>query len=88
MSTAELTLTNSYWALLRHLSDDVKLRLAGMLTNSVVDNHEKTVKREENITKQMIAKYAGALDDDRPADEIIDSIKQTRTSKTIQEFSL
>ena len=88
MSTAELNLTNTYWALLRHLSDDVKLRLASLLTSSVVESKETPASQGKNLTEQMIAKYAGALSDDRSADEIIDSIYNQRTSKPIQNFTL
>jgi len=81
MSTAELNLTNSYWAILRNLSDDVKLRLASMLTSSVAENREKTVAQSKLLTEQMVAKYAGALEDDRSTDEIISSVHDMRNQK-------
>lgn len=83
-----MKLTNSYWEMLRFLSDDIKLRLASLLTSSVADNREKALTSNKDITEQMIEKYAGALTDDRSSDEINRSIYSMRSSKTIQDFSL
>jgi len=88
MSTAEIRLTNSYWEMLRFLNDEVKLRLANMLTTSVIEGKNTAKTTEKCLTDRMIAKYAGALADDRTADEINANIMSNRSSKSIQEFTL
>lgn len=88
MSIIELNLVNRYWEMLRFLSDDVKLRLASMLTSSVADKKEAMVSDKQDITAMMVEKYAGALVDDRTTDEINATIMNMRSSKKIQEFSL
>ena len=88
MSTIELSIINLYWEMLKSLSDDIKLKLATMLTNSVVENRQKERSATSvSLTEQMIAKYAGALEDERQADEIVSEIKQSHSIKPIQEFT-
>ena len=88
MSTIELSIINLYWEMLKSLSDDIKLKLATMLTNSVVENRQKErLATSVSLTEQMIAKYAGALEDERQADEIVSEIKQSHSIKPIQEFT-
>ena len=45
--------------MLRNLNDEVKLRLASMLTASVVEHKNKSVSEKDSLTDAMIKKYAG-----------------------------
>lgn len=74
MSNETLTLTNSYWELLKSLSDDVKLRLATRLTASVVESKKKSASR----TEEMLDKYCGAWKGEQTAEEIIENISKGR----------
>lgn len=74
MSNEALILTNSYWELLKSLSDDVKLRLATRLTASVVKSKEEPA----NQTEEMLDKYCGAWTGEQTAEEIIENISLGR----------
>lgn len=69
-------LTNSYWEVLKSLSDEVKLRLATKLTASVLESKTK----EKDITEEMISKYSGTWKDSRSTEEIISDIYNARSS--------
>lgn len=64
---------NVYWDLLKDLSADTKLDLIARLSNSlfgknkVADNHH------------WASEFAGKWEDDRPAEEIVDDIRKSRT---------
>ena len=88
MSTADITLTNNYWGMLRNLNDDVKLRLASLLTASVAEPRTKTASEKDSLTRAMVNKYAGAWKDDRTSDEIISEIYSSRSSKSVMDFTL
>jgi hypothetical protein len=88
MSSADITMTNNYWNMLRNLNDEVKLRLASMLTASVVEHKNKSVSEKVSITEAMVKKYAGAWEDDRTSDEIISDVYASRSSKPVIDFSL
>ena len=87
MSSADITMTNNYWNMLRNLNDEVKLRLASMLTASVVEHRDKSVSEKVSITEAMVKKYA-AWEDDRTSDEIISDVYASRSSKPVIDFSL
>lgn len=53
-------LTDSYWEMLKSLSDEVKLRLATRLTASVVSAKAADV----DNTEEMLEKHLGAWKDD------------------------
>lgn len=65
-----LKLTDSYWEMLKSLSDEVKLRLATRLTASVVAS--KTGKIDK--TDEMLEKHIGVWKDDRSTDQIIEEM--------------
>lgn len=88
MSTADITLTNNYWGMLRNLNDDVKLRLASLLTASVAEHRTKTASEKDSLTRAMVNKYAGAWKDDRTSDEIISEVYSSRSSKSVMDFTL
>ena len=54
-----LKLTNSYWEILKFLSDEVKLRLATRLIASVVT----TKTADGDRTEEMLKKHLGAWKD-------------------------
>ncbi len=74
--------------MLRNLNDEVKLRLASMLTASVVEHKNKSVSEKDSLTDAMIKKYAGAWEDDCTFDEIISDVYASRSSKPVIDFSL
>lgn len=71
-----LNLTNSYWNILKSLSNEVKLRLAARLTESVIHSE----RLDTDHTNEMINKYAGAWEDNREADQIVKDIYDSRCS--------
>lgn len=67
-------LTDSYWEMLKSLSDEVKLRLATRLTASVVAAKSKKVDR----TEEMLEKHLGVWKDDRSTEQIIEEMRAGR----------
>lgn len=70
-----MPILDSYWNTLRSLSDDIKLRLAAMLTVSVVEK-DKEETDSSILTKRMLDKYGGAWKGDESADEIMAAIRE------------
>lgn len=66
-----LKLTDSYWEMLKSLSDEVKLRLATRLTASVVSAKAA----DADNTEEMLEKHLGAWKDDRSTEEIIEDLE-------------
>lgn len=58
-------IVNSYWKLLRHLSNEAKLRLIAKLSESLVDSYKE--KEEENLANE----FYGAWEDSKTAEELI-----------------
>lgn len=71
-----LKLTDTYWEMLKSLSDDIKLRLATRLTASVITG--KKVRKDK--TEEMIEKHLGAWKDERSAEEIVKDLYAERQS--------
>lgn len=71
----DISIARSYWRTLSMLSDSVKLRLASMLTASIV---EKADKRESSaeLTQRMLKKYSGVWVGDESPKEIIAAIHE------------
>ena len=65
-----LKLTDSYWEMLKSLSDEVKLRLATRLTASVVA--AKAVNAD--TTEEMLKKHMGGWKDHRTTEQIIEDM--------------
>ncbi|WP_217930113.1 hypothetical protein [Bacteroides caecimuris] len=65
-----LKLTDSYWEMLKSLSDEVKLRLATRLTASVVA--AKAINAD--TTEEMLKKHMGVWKDDRTTEQIIEDM--------------
>lgn len=80
-----LKLTNTYWDLLKSLSNEVKLRLATRLTASVTASKAN----EKDRTERMIEKYCGSWKGECSAESIIKEIKNSRaTAKEPLKFDL
>lgn len=67
-------LTDSYWEMLKSLSDEVKLRLATRLTASVVAAKSKNVDR----TEEMLEKHLGVWKDNRSTEQIVEEMRAER----------
>lgn len=82
MKDAEaLTVVDSYWSLLKHLSKDVKIRLINKLSASLLKDMEK------EDTTSLADKFYGAWKDDRTAEDIIEDIRNSRNfTRTIETF--
>lgn len=80
------SIAESYWKTLCSLSDGVKLRLATMLTTSVVEKIDEKGTSSE-LAEQMLKKNSGAWatciagrwQDDRTTEQIISDIREART---------
>lgn len=71
-----LKLTDTYWEMLKSLSDDIKLRLATRLTASVIAGK----KERKDKTEEMLKKHLGAWKDERSAEEIVKDLYTGRKS--------
>jgi hypothetical protein len=71
---------DSYWALLKGLNSEMKLRLIARLSKSVAD--ETAVRTRHNDTD--INKFYGAWKDERSAEQIIADIRNDRVLGTRQ----
>lgn len=67
-------LTDSYWEMLKSLSDEVKLRLATRLTASVVAAKSKNVDK----TEEMLEKHLGVWKDNRSTEQIVEEMRAGR----------
>ena len=65
-----------YWGMLKDMNDDVKLELIALLSNSVV--YKVPPVDDEN----WASRFSGAWKDSRSAEEIINDIRNNRTSNT------
>ena len=66
-----------YWSELKDLSDNLKLELIGLLCSSMV-------KTAPTPTRGWTKSFAGAWQDDRSTDEIIDDIRSARTKNSFE----
>lgn len=69
--------TNSYWNLLKNLSDNIKLQLIARLSNSLLE------KKVDNKTSNISKFYGAWKDEDFPmsAEEMVKDIKMSRHFK-------
>lgn len=85
--SSDISIAEMYWQSLNSLSDNVKLRLATMLTSSVVDKADRKESSAE-LTQSMLQKYSGAWvedfagrwQDDRTTEQMISDIHEARTT--------
>lgn len=75
----------SYWRLLKNTSNEVKLRLITLLSQSMTENSDKNSSIIDNSdqkrTDRFIAKFAGAWKGDETAERIVEVIKDGRTCR-------
>lgn len=72
---------NTYWRLIKHLSDGVKLRLISLLSQSITPKAMYEEMNKDTKTARFLEEFCGAWKGDASADEIITVIEQSRTSK-------
>lgn len=65
-----------YWSELKDLSDNVKLELITLLSGSMVHPVSKDEKAEEG----WASRFCGVWEDSRSAEEIVDDIRDMRTT--------
>lgn len=92
MTTTEINLTNIYWEMLKSLDDTIKENLIKRLYNSLRIRNTKTssskaTTSQDEFTEKMLAKFAGAWEDDRSADDIIAELNAMKSSKSILEYA-
>lgn len=73
--------TATYWHLLKNLSDEVKLRLITLLSQSMTYKSKKKTKSDKETTKDFISKFYGAWEGDMTAEDIIHEIYSSRSCK-------
>lgn len=61
MMDRTMRLTNTYWDILKSLSDDVKLRLATRLTASVAASKTNEINRTEDMIKKYYGSWKGEM---------------------------
>lgn len=71
---AVMKLTDSYWEILKSLSNEVKLRLATRLMESILGTTSEQVDR----TEEMLEKHCGAWVGDESAESIVANIYASR----------
>jgi hypothetical protein len=65
---------NLYWNMLKDLSSDMKLELIAKLSSSLI------VPEKSKAKKNWIDDFCGKWEDDRNSDDIINDIRNARTS--------
>lgn len=78
--------TATYWSLLKNLSDEVKLRLITLLSQSMTRNTKKKTKSDKEATKEFLSEFYGAWEGDKTAEEIIAEIRSNRTYRNPVSF--
>lgn len=70
----EYSESSKYWNLLKDLSEDVKIELISKLSTSLLK------KREQENIPNWASEFSGAWKDSRTAEEIIEDVRNARTS--------
>jgi len=78
--------TATYWSLLKNLSDEVKLRLITLLSQSMTRNTKKKTKSDKEATQEFLSEFYGAWEGDKTAEEIIAEIRSNRTYRNPISF--
>lgn len=71
-----LKLADSYFGMLKSLSNETKLHLIKMLSDSMLSNEEKKVV----VSHKKLEDYFGIWSDDAVADNMIKTIRENRLS--------
>lgn len=71
----EMNISNvdTYWSILKNLSSDVKLELISRLSKSLLS-------KEHTHESNWVSQFAGEWKDSRSAEDIIEDIRNSRTS--------
>lgn len=79
-----------YWKLLKNTSNEVKLRLITLLSQSMTENSDRTNAATDNSaqkrTERFIARFAGAWHGDESAEDIVGIINEGRTCRKPVSF--
>ena len=67
--------SNNYMNVLLGMSDDTKLRIIRMLTDSLL-KREKVTEKSSAFTSEMLKKHAGTWVGGETADEILSSVRE------------
>lgn len=78
--------TTVYWNLIKNVSDDVKLRLISLLSQSMTPKKRRSRQSEKEATREFLSKYCGVWEGDLSAEEIISAIQDSRTYKDPVSF--
>lgn len=78
-------LPGNYMNLLLGMSDDTKLRIIRMLTDSLL-NRERISVKSPSFTSEMLRKHAGAWVGEESSDEIMSVIRENSTVREPLKF--
>lgn len=78
-------LPGNYMSVLLGMSDDTKLRIIRMLTDSLLNRKEMAVK-SPSFTDEMLKKHAGTWVGDELTDEIMSVVRENSTVRKPLEF--
>lgn len=74
ISNSKTSASSIYWDMLKDLSSDIKLELIAKLSASLL------AKDDAPDTPNWTSEFVGRWEDDRTADEVIEDIRDARTS--------
>jgi hypothetical protein len=69
-------LVESYYYLIRNLTDDEKIELIARISNSMMQDRKK--KKEEKTKEEILVETYGSFVSEKTADELIDEIYNSR----------
>ena len=78
-------LPGNYMNVLLGMSDDTKLRIIRMLTDSLL-RRERIAVKSPSFTSDMLEKHAGSWVGDESADEIMSTIRENSTVREPLKF--
>lgn len=80
--------TSNYWNIIKDVKDEIKIRLITLLSESLANSLtvKTPAKGKEDDTEKFIKKYYGVWQSQQTPEEIMDIIKEGRTSKDPVSF--
>lgn len=79
-------LPTNYINVLLGMSNDTKLRVIRILTDSLLEPETLTTSDKKDYTRAMLKKHAGAWVGDESADEIMSCVRENYSSRSPLEF--
>ena len=70
-----------YWNLIKNVSDEIKLELISLLSQSLLTRKSKSEDSDRRRTKEFINRFYGAWQGDESADDLVKLIRDGRKSK-------